>query len=164
MISLQINLISLAWLSRLGSNYDGIFPPSRSIEGDMRSCKFTCTPKFHQFPEWIWFELLTSISGNDSWNTETGHLSRNKWFSCCTATVRTSHQREKWSTHVSKYVYPSQAGKRPIMPMYTCSNRSFRDGKGLVSVRVCQPTQAFCYCTQVLTNILHMRLYVSLHD
>ena len=56
---------------------------------------------------------------------------------------RTLHQRENRTTHLNKYVYPSQAGKWPVMCMWTWSNRPSRDGKGSTGVRVCIPTFAF---------------------
>ena len=64
---------------------------------------------------------------------------------------RSSHQREKQSTHVNKYVYPSQGRQGPVMSMCTGSNRFSRDEKGSTSVCVCLPT-SFGNCSQVLAH------------
>ena len=93
------------------------------------------------------------IRGNDSWNTETGQPAMNVFTVLWTSILaigRTLHQREKRSTHVNKYVYPSQAGKGPEMFMCTCSNRSSGDGKWSTGVRVYLPILALWHCSQVL--------------
>ena len=76
---------------------------------------------------------------------------------------RTSHQREKRSMHVNKYVYPSQGDKGPVMSIGTCLNRSSGDGKGSTGVHVCLPTLAFDTAGRFLPTVKYLTSSEAIH-
>lgn len=65
---------------------------------------------------------------------------------------RTLHQCEKWSTHISRYLYSSQEGKGPVMLLCTCSKCSSGNEKVSTGACVCLPIFAFWHYMQDLDH------------